>query len=228
MACPATIRAVFGDLFRLIRRPVPALTSIDHNRPLARGLMALLLSVALPAAVSELAALGPYRPPAQLGSLPSLTAEGADLYSRWSYANRFLLPAYGLLISLLLWVLAAALIHGIARALHGRGTFSGLLKLAGYIALIGVIALPFQLIDAATRLSGNPRMEQPAGQLAGLIGFAIFIWQNGLLIYAAREHYRISTERAVAAVIGPIGGVAVVALAVVVVAAVLFVIGQSA
>jgi hypothetical protein len=219
---------VFGDLVWLIRRPVPALTSIDRDRPLAAGLIALGLSIALPALVSEVAALGPYRPPGQLGSLPSLTAQGADVYARWSYANRFLLPLFGVLISLLLWVLAVALIHGIARALQGHGTYLGFLKVAGYIALIGILALPFELIDAIARISGSGQAEQSAGQLAGLLSLGVFLWQNVLLIYAAREHYRISTERAVAAVIGPVGGVAVLVVALVIVAAVLFVLGQSA
>ncbi len=219
---------MFGDLLWLIRRPLPALASIERNQPLAAGLIALGLSIALPAAVSEVAALGPYRPAAQLGSLPSLTAQGADLYARWSYANRFLLPVYGVLISLLLWLIAVALIHGIARALQGRGTYLGFLKLAGYIALIGILALPFELIAAGARLGQNGLAEQSAGQLASLVALGVFLWQNVLLIYAAREHYGISTERAVAAVIGPIGGVAVLIVALVIVAAVLFALGQSA
>lgn len=218
---------MFGDLVWLIRRPLPALASIDRKRALAAGFAALGVSVALPAAVSEVAALGPYRPAAQLGSLPSLTAQGADLYARWSYANRFLLPIYGVLISLLLWLIAVGLVHGIARALHGQGSYLGFLKLAGYIALIGIVALPFELIAAVARLSQNGRAEQSASQLASLIALAVFLWQNVLLIFAAREHYRISTERAVAAVIGPIGGVAVLLVALVIVAAVLFVLGQS-
>jgi hypothetical protein len=219
---------VFDDLVSLIRRPVPTLASIDRDRPLGVGLLALGLSLALPAAVSELGALGPYRPAAQLGSLPSLTAQGVDLYARWSYANRFLLPIYGVLISLLLWIIAVALIHGIARALQGRGSYFGFFKLAGYIALIGVLAVPFEVIDAIGRLSGKTSGQQPAAQLSGLVAVAVFLWQNVLLVYAAREHYRISTERAVAAVIGPIGGVAVLIVALVIVTAVLFVLGQSA
>ena len=219
---------MFDDLVSLIRRPVPTLASIDRDRPLGVGLLALGLSLALPATVSELGALGPYRPAAQLGSLPSLTAQGVDLYARWSYANRFLLPIYGVLISLLLWMIAVALIHGIARVLQGRGSYLGFFKLAGYIALIGILALPFELIDAIGRLSGKTSEQQSAAQLSGLVAVAVFLWQNVLLIYAAREHYRISTERAVAAVIGPIGGVAVLIVALVIVTAVLFVLGQSA
>lgn len=219
---------MFDDLVSLIRRPVPTLASIDRDRPLGVGLLALGLSLALPAAVSEVGALGPYRPATQLGSLPSLTAQGVDLYARWSYANRFLLPIYGVLISLLLWIIAVALIHGIARALQGRGSYLGFFKLAGYIALIGILALPFELIDAIGRLSGKTPGQQSAAQLSGLVAVAVFLWQNVLLIYAAREHYRISTERAVAAVIGPIGGVAVLIVALVIVTAVLFALGQSA
>ena len=43
----------------------------------------------------------------------------------------------------------------------------------------------------------------------------------------ARQHYSLSTERAVAAVIGPIGGVAVLGLALVIITAVLFVLSQT-
>jgi hypothetical protein len=218
---------MFGDLIGLIRRPLAGLQTIDSERSIAQGLLALALSVLLPACVAELAALGPYRPPANLGSLPSLTAQGADIYARWSYAHRFLLPVYGVLISLALWLLAAALIHVLARTLRGRGRFAGFLKLTGYVALVGLVALPFGLVDAVARLADKPRLETSAGQLAGLLSIAILLWQNVLLIYAARQHYAISTERAVAAVIGPIGGAAVLGLALVIVGAVLFVMSQA-
>ena len=222
------MRAVFADLAALVRRPQQALKVIDLDRPLRSGLLALALSLLLPALTSELAGLGPYRPPAELGSLPSLTAQGADIYARWSYQQRFLLPAYGVLIILALWVLAAAAIHGISRALKGHGNFGGFLKLAGYVALIGLLALPFDLLDALARLLGDSGLEMRTGQLTGLISFGIFIWQNLLLIYAARQHYRISTERAVAAVIGPLGAVIVLGITLVIAAAILFALTQSA
>ena len=219
--------AMFADMVTLIRRPLAGLNRIDSERPLSLGLVALALSVLLPAGVAELGALGPYRRPPNLAALPALTAQGADIYTRWSYAHRFALPVYGVLISLALWVLAAAVIHAIARTLRGRGTYSGFLKLAGYVALLGLVALPFGLLDAVARLAGDARLEMGTGQLAGLVSLAIFLWQNVLLIYAARQHYGISTERAVAAVVGPIGGVAVLGLTLVIVGAVLFVLSQS-
>ena len=218
---------LWADLVELVRRPFTGLRLIDARRRLAHGLIALGVSVTLPAAVSELAALGPFRPPANLGSLPSLTAQGADIYARWVYQQRFVLPVYGLIISVALWLAAAGLIHAIARALGGRGDFAGLVKLAGYAALVGLVALPVALADALLKVQGNARAELTVGQLAGLAGLAVFLWQNVLLVLAARDHYGISTERAVAAVIGPIGAVVVLALALIILAIVLAIMGQQ-
>lgn len=216
-----------ADLIELVRRPFTALHTIDSRRPLPSGLIALVFSVTLPALVSEIAAFGPFRPPANLGSLPSLTAQGADLYARWTYQHRFLLPIYGIAISLALWILAAGLIHLIARTLGGQGDLAGYLKVVGYVALVGLVVLPMELLDALLKLQGNARLEQSMGQVSGLLGIAIFLWQNLLLVYGARTHYRISTERAVAAVIGPIGAVVVLILMLLILSVVLLIVSQG-
>lgn len=218
---------LWTDLVELVRHPFSALGTIDARRRLSDGLLALGLSVTLPAAVAELAAVGPFRPPANLGSLPSLTAQGADIYARWVYMYRFAVPLYGIAISLVLWIAAGGLIHVIARALGGRGSFAGMMKLLGYAALVGLVALPVGLADALLKLQGNATAELSAGQLAGLLSVAIFLWQNALLVIATRQHYAISTERAVAAVIGPIGAVLVLALALIILAITLAIIAQQ-
>jgi len=218
---------LWADLVDLVRHPFSALSLIDGRRRLADGLAALGLSVTLPAAVAELGALGPFRPPANLGSLPSLTAQGADIYARWVYMNRFVLPVYGIAISAVLWVVAAGLIHVIARTLGGRGDFAGLVKLVAYAALVGLVALPVVLADALLKLQGGARAEASFGQLAGLVAIAIFLWQNALLVMTTRDHYRISTERAVAAVVGPIGAVLVLVIALFVLAVILTLIAQQ-
>jgi hypothetical protein len=217
---------LLADLVQLVRHPFSALRLIDGRRRLADGLIALGLSITLPAAIAELAALGPYRPPANLGSLPSLTAQGADIYARWVFMHRFVLPVYGIGISAILWVAAAGLIHVIAWALGGRGDFAGLLKLVGYAALVGLVALPVALVDALLKVQGAAGAELAFGQLATLVAVAVFLWQNALLVMATRDHYAISTERAVAAVIGPIGVVAVVVMAVIILGIVLAIVAQ--
>ena len=218
---------LWTDLVELVRRPFTALRVIDTRRSLAHGLIALGVSVTLPAAASELAALGPFRPPANLGSLPSLTAQGADIYARWVYQHRFALPLYGIVVSVALWIAAAGLIHVVACGLGGHGDVRGFVKLVGYAALVGVVTLPLALADALLKVQGNARAELSVGQLAGLASLALLLWQNVLLVLAARDHYGISTERAVAAVIGPIGAVVVLVLALVILAIVLAIMGQQ-
>jgi hypothetical protein len=218
---------LWTDLVELVRHPFSAMNLIDRRRRLANGLAALALSVTLPAAVSELGALGPFRPPANLGSLPSLAAQGADIYARWVYMHRFVLPVYGIAISTVLWVAAAGLIHVIARALGGRGDFAGLVKLLGYAALVGLVALPVGIVDALLKLQGSARAELSFGQFAGVVAVAVFLWQNALLVFATRDHYAISTERAVAAVIGPVGVVAVLAFALIILGIILAIIAQQ-
>ena len=218
---------LLADLAELVRHPFSALRPIDARRRLADGLLALALSITLPAAVSELAAFGPFRPPANLGSLPSLTAQGADIYARWVYMHRFVLPVYGIAISAILWGAAAGLIHAIARALGGRGDFAGLAKLVGYAALVGLVALPVALVDALLKLQGAAQAELAFGQLGSLVAVAVFLWQNALLVIATRDHYAISTERAVAAVVGPIGAVLVLLLALIILGIVLAIVAQQ-
>jgi hypothetical protein len=217
---------LWADLVELVRRPFTALRAIDQRRRLADGLVALALSMTLPAAIAELSAFGPYRPPANLGSLPSLTAQGADIYARWVYMNRFVLPLYGIAISAALWLAAAGVIHTIARTLGGRGDFAGLIKLLGYAALVGLVALPVALVDALLKLQGADRAEASFGPVAGVVAIAIFLWQNALLVMATRDHYAVSTERAVAAVVGPIGVVIVAGLGLIILGIILAIIAQ--
>jgi hypothetical protein len=141
--------------------------------------------------------------------------------------HRFVIPVYGIVVSLVLWIAAAGLIHGIARALGGRGSFAGLLKLVGYAALVGLVALPVALADALLKLQGNAKAELYVAPLAGLLGIAIFLWQNALLVMAARQHYAISTERAIAAVIGPIGVALVLIVALIILGITLAIMAQQ-
>jgi hypothetical protein len=83
------------------------------------------------------------------------------------------------------------------------------------------------LADALLKLQGGTRAEASFGQLASIVAVGIFLWQNALLVMATRRHYGISTERAVAAVVGPIGAVLVLVIALFFLAVVLTLIAQQ-
>src|SRR6266576_3714834 len=149
------------------QRPRRRQAGIYRSTPWPRGIIRAF-RLQCPA-MFLLAALAPFRPPPNLASLPSLTAQGADIYARWVYGHRFLLPIYGIAISFVLWVAAVGVIHLIARILGGGGDFAGLAKLVGYAALVGLVALPVKLVDAVLKLQGASRAEASFGQLAGLV-----------------------------------------------------------
>jgi len=91
---------------------------------------------------------------------------------------------------------------------------------------LGVIAVPLALVDALLKIRGDVRLELQVGQLLGLLGLAIFLWQNALLVLATQQHYGLSTERAVAAVVGPTGVVLVLVVALIILAIVFAIISQ--
>lgn len=211
----------------LIVHPSRGLAEIAARRRGDQAALALGLSLLLPAVFAELAAFAPYRPPANLGSLPSLTAQGADIYARWVYLHRFWIPIVEVLIGLLLWLVAGVLIHLGARALKGQGDLPGYFKLIGFVALVGLVPVPVSALDAFARLSSNARAAAAIGSLAGLTGVAVFLWQNGLLILAAQAHYGLSMPRAMTAVVGPIGCLVVLGIALLLLVAIAAVLGRG-
>jgi hypothetical protein len=209
-----------GDLIAVLRRPFHAFPPLDQRRRMRDGLVALALGVALPTLDQELAALAPYRRIAVAGASPD-AAMLTDLFNRWNYEHRFWLPIYGLIAGLLLWLLAAALVHWVARMLQGRGSFSGYLKLVGYVALAGIVLLPFSAIDIALKAGASPGASAEFGSLLLVLSLAVFAWQNLLLVLAARSHYGLSIERATTAVLGPVGALIILMIGLVTVGTVL-------
>jgi|GEM_PF-3330697 len=211
---------LWADLAGLALHPFQTMPEIDRRRRLTDGALALALSVLVPALLAELGAAAPYRPPAQLDSLPSLTAQGLDIYARWVYQHRFTIPAVSALGSLLIWLLAALLIHAGARALKGTGSLTGLVKLVGFVSLTGLITLPVSLLETLTRFSPNPTAHASLASLVSIVGLGIFLWQNFLLVLAVQAHYGLSIGRSVTAVLGPIGCLLLLGLALLVLAVV--------
>ncbi len=214
---------LWSDFLQLVTRPFAALPFIERHRRRRDGLLALGIGLILPLLAAELAATGPFRPPAELGSVPEEARLLADIFARWSYQHRFQLPLVQLAAALVLWIAAAGLIHLFARSLDGRGGFGGYLKLAGYVALVGSVTLPLLLLDSVFRAGGDARAAARTGSLLPALAVAVFVWQNLLLILGAHVHYGLSAGRATTAVIGPVGCLALLIVGLVVAATVLLV-----
>lgn len=103
------------------------------------------------------------------------------------------------------WLISSALIHGFSRALGGRGYFRSMLMLAGYASAPLLIQHAIRLADsfmvsqeALLQLATSLRLNPIAN--AALDIFTIFrIWSIVLLLIAARENYKISTTKSIAA-----------------------------
>jgi hypothetical protein len=195
---------LWSDFLQLVIRPFAGLARIRDRRQLQDGLRAFGLSLLASTLVAEIAAIKPYA----VTRLVSLPADFLDLESdfiEWLNDQRFALPIYVSIGALLLWILAVAIVHVVARRLGGRGTFAGYMKITGYIALIGLIAQPLSLLQALSRAGGLASIDRGLVAVMPFLSLAVFVWQNVLYILAAQVHYSISPERATAAVVGPIG-----------------------
>ncbi len=195
---------LWSDFLQLVIRPFAGLARIRDHRRLQDGLLAFGLTLLASTLVGEIAAIKPYSG-TRLASLPPDFLELESDFIEWLNDQRFALPLYVSIGALLLWILGVAIVHVLARRLGGRGAFLGYMKITGYIAVIGLIALPLSLVQALSRAGGIDSVSGGLAPLMPFLSIALFVWQNGLYILAAQVHYSISFERAMAVVVGPIG-----------------------
>ena len=192
---------LWSDFVQLVMRPITALARIRDHRQLHGGLLAFGISLVASTLVSELAAIRPYPAGTLVGLPPDLAALILDSLN----AHRFALPVYSSAAAIPLWILALAFIHFLARRLGGRGTFYGYMKVTGYIALMGLIALPLSLLQVLSRAAGLESASSGIGLLLPILQVGLFVWQNVLYVFAAQVNYSIPVQRAMTAVVGPIG-----------------------
>ena len=168
----------------VITRPVSAMQQIAAARPWP---IALGLTVAI-GLLSGLASLT--APPQDYPNVP----EGFVTFLT------FIQSPAGVLVSALVFgplaqLVGAGIYYLVGRLLGGRGPFSALLSTAGFASVPGVLLAP---LTAVLNLTGIP-------VLGGLLGFAFGIWVFGLTALGIRESLGLSTGRAVATLLIPIG-----------------------
>ena len=121
------------------------------------------------------------------------------------------------LVSVLLLLAWAGIVHGVARLLGGRARYEGTLSGFGFAQVPSALGIPAQLLPLALGRGG--------AVLSGLIQFGLFIWVLVLEVITVRENHALSTGRAVAALLIPVG-VVLVLLVVLVIALVAVVAGN--
>ena len=220
------------DLLTLARHPFRAVDALADQRRPAQGLAALLTGMLLPALAAELGAFGPFRLPEVVNLLPPTAQLVLDVIARTLYRGRFLIPLLEALAGVAGWLLAIALIHLASRRLSkkasprplrpafaeevrasDKASLRGLATTAGYIAGLGAVTFPLLLIGEGLRRYVSEAAASAFGGLLFSAACLLFAWQTVLLIYAVRRQYRVSSDQATVAVLGPIATLGLLLLA---------------
>lgn len=145
-----------------------------------------LLSAVETAGVAGSAATSPFGPE---------TTPGPPEELRWVIlvGGATFLPLVALAV-LAVW---SAILHGIARLLGGVGRYGAVFTTVGFAQTPQVFTVIGTLLTVTVGLIGQV--------VSGLLGFGLFVWSAILSVIAVRESHRLSTGKAIAAYLIPIG-----------------------
>ncbi|MBE0524542.1 MAG: YIP1 family protein [Methanosarcinales archaeon] len=125
---------------------------------------------------------------------------------------------FALIGIIIMWIIAAGIIHFISVALGGEGKFTQMLVVYGYSrtpliinAVIGIIFYsfiePITITISATAGSGNPMGEllsNPYYIVILIIGYIMQLWAIGLVFLGVKYVHNLSTNKALIAVALPL------------------------
>ncbi len=194
----ATLRRIarLGEAWQSVQRGSPGQReepAEPGNAPGASGgsLLGKAFAVAALAAVVEGSAMGSgwvKLAGEAMGALPPAAGAAlACLSAGWRLAT---------------WFVATGVVHVAAESLGGDGRALSLLTLLGFCRAPGLLLAPLSLVPG---LTGSGERT-----LAGLV---VAGWITALAVLAVREAYSIGTGRAIAAVLLPVAGLVLLALA---------------
>ncbi len=180
------LELVYGVLFE----PVPTFSRVVQRLPLGQAfLIFTLVNVAVAIMNGLLAARFLHPHPAGQAALvmkalaPVLAVSGLVFqYGKWFFYSAFL--------------------HLLAEFFGGRGRARGVWTVAGLASLPAVFLVPLNLLLLLSGLKG-PVMSL----LVYLLNFLVLVWGAALLVLGIRQEHGLSTSRAVAVVLLPVGAV---------------------
>ncbi len=135
---------------------------------------------------------------------PALPA-GGPVHDALGWLNRYrlVIAVVGALSTPLFWLLGAAVVHLIARALRGRGRYTQYLLLAGYLQGLALLAVPFSLLAGGLALAGLRRSADAMAGVAFMAQMGLVTARVVLEIIAARIVYQLGNTKATIAVLAP-------------------------
>lgn len=136
-----------------------------------------------------------------------LSALGAGLGQMVTGLAPFLAMA-GFLFWYVKWLGYGAVLHLVAQLLDGKGGPRDTLAVYGLAGLPVILVLP---VDGLLALV-DPG-ESTVSLIKGLTGLVVFVWSLVLLVVGLRETHRFSTGRALKVVAIPVGGIILLAMA---------------
>lgn len=175
----------------VVTRPVSAMREIAAARPWPIAL-ALTAAIALLTGLANLTAPRQDLAAATGGTLPA-GFEGVQGFLDFIQSPGGVVAS--VLFSLISLAVLSGIFYGIGRLLGGRGPFSGLLSTQAFASVPSILLAPLTAVLNLVGLS----------VVVGLLGFGFAIWTLVLTVLGIRESLALSTGRAVATLLIPIG-----------------------
>lgn len=175
----------------VIRQPMPTMSLIAAHRPWP---VALLIATGI-TFLSGLASLNAPTVPVD----PTTPAEVRQLMSGFEAAMRspaVLLAAFPI-VTAIATVIGAGILYLVGRLLGGRGPFASLLATYAYTSVVNLPLVPLTFLFNL----GGPSLAAALAPLA----FLVLIWQLVLSVMAVRASLELTTGRAIATVLVPLG-----------------------
>lgn len=172
---------VYGILFN----PTATFRQISEEPPLFYGFVIFVTVVVLTSIVSALV-------PVEISEVPPPLA---DIFVQ----AKPLLAIVGAIFTLIFWMVQAGVLHLFAELLGGRGRATGVLTALALADIPTVMVIPLQIISYFTTGTFLGSFLTVSSSLI------MFFWVLALTVIGLREIHQLSTGRAVAALLAPMG-----------------------
>ena len=172
----------------LIVRPVSTLREIVDARPVALGLLTLLVVALLNGAIS-------------IGLQPDtdVSSDVAEVQNEVGVVSVIVWAIVAAMFATMYFGFTSLIAHIISKLLGGNGAYTGMWAGLMMLSILSLIPVIPSLLDALAKGFGEAVVgdTSPFGGIAGVVRIVVAIWTLILAVILIRENYRLSTGVAV-------------------------------